>query len=765
MKLLKEVLFLGVFGTLVGCLDSVEQALVPEVDLGQDVEIDVVLEHPPEAILYGFANRCVAIGVKENPQSELNWLVAEGTGFTFSADDEAQGARFFMKASDLGTYLFYDETGGYLVSEDGTLSRQTELRSDVYEVDDTYISGAEWELEFSARVSATYHLKHRRTGQFLQSLGLVESAREAGVIVLEDVEGCIEHPEMTLDATGEVLPRTYDDGALFGFVDAHSHILTNFGFGGGGIFHGAPFHRLGVQHALGSCEHFHAEEGRADFLGTGFGDGEAIDEASFLSMLSTGRLSEPNHKTDGWPTFSDWPSVSSPTHQTQYYKWLERAWMSGMRLVVQHAVSNEVFCDLMASPGYQPVRYACQDMLNVDRQLEEVRVMERYIDAQSGGPGKGWFRVVESPEKAREVIGQGKLAVVLGIEVPNLFDCYLTPRPDSPECDDAYIEAKLDEYHAKGVRVLFPNHKYDNAFTPGDGHRGIVELGSFVTTAHWSNFVQDCPQIETTFDRGPVQFGGLNKPRDAYFSEPENDLLIFTMNPLRDILPYLGILREPPLEGDWCQKTGLTDKGVTLIKGIMKRGMIPEIDHLPRRSYLDVFALLEESNYPAAGTHGNTHSGKLYSDIGGFSKSQFDRCARSEMPGNMARDFRRHRDLIRDAGGFEATGFGFDFNGLAGMPGPRFGEDSRCPEEQTNPVEYPFMSYDGAITFEQPRIGERVIDFNTEGMVHIGLVAELIEDARRTGVTNEDLDILFRSAEGYIRMWERAESLSKTITQ
>jgi hypothetical protein len=42
-------------------------------------------------------------------------------------------------------------------------------------------------------------------------------------------------------------------------------------------------------------------------------------------------------------------------------------------------------------------------------------------------------------------------------------------------------------------------------------------------------------------------------------------------------------------------------------------------------------------------------------------------------------------------------------------------------------------------------------------MVHLGLVAELIEDARRDGVTDEELEPLFRSAEGYLRLWEKAE--------
>jgi hypothetical protein len=54
-------------------------------------------------------------------------------------------------------------------------------------------------------------------------------------------------------------------------------------------------------------------------------------------------------------------------------------------------------------------------------------------------------------------------------------------------------------------------------------------------------------------------------------------------------------------------------------------------------------------------------------------------------------------------------------------------------------------------------IGNRTLDFNTEGLVHIGLLPELIEDARRDAVSEADLEPLFRSAEGYIRMWERSE--------
>ncbi|MEX1366434.1 MAG: hypothetical protein AB1Z98_25140, partial [Nannocystaceae bacterium] len=82
---------------------------------------------------------------------------------------------------------------------------------------------------------------------------------------------------------------------------------------------------------------------------------------------------------------------------------------------------------------------------------------------------------------------------------------------------------------------------------------------------------------------------------------------------------------------------------------------------------------------------------------------------------------------------------------------------------QQDPITYPFDSYAGDVTFTQPFVGNREVDFNTEGMVHIGMLPELIEDARRDAVDEADLEPLFRSAEGYIRMWERAEERAAAL--
>ena len=52
------------------------------------------------------------------------------------------------------------------------------------------------------------------------------------------------------------------------------------------------------------------------------------------------------HDTTGWPTFVDWPSHGSLTHEQTYYRWIERAWRGGLRIFTNLLVENRVLCEL-----------------------------------------------------------------------------------------------------------------------------------------------------------------------------------------------------------------------------------------------------------------------------------------------------------------------------------------------------------------------------------------------------------------------------------
>ncbi|MFT3928504.1 MAG: hypothetical protein QM778_38600 [Myxococcales bacterium] len=716
----------------------------------------------PQPNPYAFAGGCYTLGTNGS------YLVTQSHGgYAFATSTASAAARFYLKAADLGTYLLYDHEKGYVTGKELSLVRTTSLESDISLLDDTFVSPAEWQVLPRASSPAEFSVQHKQSARFLGAQGLVLAESEAAPIRFEAATGCSEHPELSLDARGSVGRTKFDDGTLYGIVDAHSHVLSNFGFGGGGIFHGAPFHRLGVEHALGSCEPFHGEMGRKDFFGYGFDRGpEGFKANTLLPVLFGGQLGRDNHHTAGYPDFTDWPNGPfSSTHQTQYYVWLQRAWLSGLRLEILHATTNQIICDFTVGQGYQDVRYSCNDMVAVDRILREARNMERYIDAQAGGPGRGFFRIVETPTAARKVIADGKLAVVLGIETSNLFDCFSVPHSGAPKCDPAYVRETLDDYYALGVRAMFPVHKYDNAFSAGDGHRGFIELGNFVNSGQYSNFVESCPDaVPTVFDSGNVEFGGLNKPRDRYDAPPPNDMSKFAKQPMLTLTEHSPRLIGAPLKGNYCQKTGLTALGETLMREMMARGMIIELDHLPRRGYQRAFELLEEHDYPAAGTHGTHYDGRLYA-LGGISRMNFGRCRDPQLKGAMLKPLLERVALQKKYGGYGAEGLGLDLNGFAGAPKPRFGERAGCQAVQADRVTYPFKSYTGDVEFTQPKVGERTLDFNTEGLVHIGLLPELIEDARGDANSDADLEPLFRSAEGYLRMWERAEERAKQLRE
>lgn len=689
------------------------------------------------------------------------WLAAEGGAYAFSEASAEAAPAVLLQPSGLGRVLLYD-AGQYVVSEGDQATAAPALDSDITTGEDHYISAGEWLLTVEP-ATGTHRLQSRRHGTYLGPDGrMVESAAEAAAITLHEATGCAAFPELSLDAAGTVSRTTFDDGTLYGLADAHSHILSNFGFGGGGLYHGAAFHPYGVEHALPDCDHVHGEDGRRDLFGFAYDHGGgSLDISTVLAELLAGELTEFNHSTDGYPLFTEWPnSRKRATHQTQYHRWLERAWLGGLRLMVQHATTDETICKLTVGQGFQESRYDCTDMTAVDRIIEESWAMQDHIDALHGGPGEGWFRIVTSPAEARAVIEEGKLAVVLGIETSNLFRCYLTPREGDPTCDEAYVDAQLDAYHARGIRALFPAHKYGNQFTPGDGSRGFIEAGAFINSGHWTNKTEECPPAEwdmpTGYDGGPLTFAGLNHPRDEHVAPPPNDTSGFGDDPVGTLLPYTPELLEGGAEGSWCQNSSLTPLGEHLLEGMMQRGMIIEVDHLPAWAYARAFELLEEHDYPAAGTHHRDWDGRLYA-LGGLSTMRTSRCQDPDTPGASTAPALERVAQIEAVGGYPGLVFSFDYNGFAGGPAPRFGEEG-CGEDQPNRLAYPFSSFAGDVELTAPMLGERAVDFNTEGMVHIGLIPELMQDYRADALSDDEVEPWYRGAEAYVRMWEKAEA-------
>ena len=129
------------------------------------------------------------------------------------------------------------------------------------------------------------------------------------------------------------------------------------------------------------------------------------------------------HDTTGWPTFKDWPQPRLADPRAELLQ-VARARLARRAAGVREPAGRQ--------RGALRALSAQEELLQRDGRRaaagKRIRELQDYIDAQNGGPGKGWFRIVTSPYEARRVINEGKLAVVLGIEVSKLFDCGVVQR-------------------------------------------------------------------------------------------------------------------------------------------------------------------------------------------------------------------------------------------------------------------------------------------------------------------------------------------------
>jgi hypothetical protein len=55
-------------------------------------------------------------------------------------------------------------------------------------------------------------------------------------------------------------------------------------------------------------------------------------------------------------------------------------------------------------------------------------------------------------------------------------------------------------------------------------------------------------------------------------------------------------------------------------------------------------------------------------------------------------------------------------------------------------------------------------DISVDGMVHIGMIPDFVEELRTLGLTQADLDPLWHGAEAYIREWEASSAWKGTFS-
>ncbi|HEX8206024.1 MAG TPA: Coagulation factor 5/8 type domain-containing protein [Solirubrobacteraceae bacterium] len=639
---------------------------------------------------YGLANGCYSLTTTDGRH------VVKAEDGSYRLGDAAQAEVFRFQATKLGQFLLYGKEGTFLSGgESGVTAASTP--------DGT----ADWAVVGNAG-NHTFNLPDAGgRGLAVDGDRLVTVAGRGAEFILPVAEGCATYPEVELNATGQTQRMPTPFGEVRGTIDAHLHHMA-FEFLGGSAHCGRPWHPYGAAFALVDCpDHF-----------TG------------VAPLETALKGKERHDPIGWPTFKDWPDDHSLTHETTYWKWVERAWMGGLRLYVNLLVDNAVLCEV-----YPFKRHNCNEMDTVRLEAKRMFELQDYIDAQYGGPGKGWYRIVKDPFEARRVISQGKLAVVMGIEVSKLFDCGIQNR--QAECTTDQVDQRLAEVYDMGVRQMELINKFDNALGGVAGDSGdtgaVTNTGNrYETGQFWD--MRTCDHEHP--DASDREQHSIHKHND--------DSLI--ANGINAFIPpgTAPIYPAPP----HCNQFGLTDLGAHLVNKMIDRGMIVDPDHLSVSARNRLLEVVEARDYSGIISSHSWSSPDAYPRIYRLGGVITPYAGDSESFVEKWRDLRK---IPLDRRFYPGFGYGADMNGFGSQGTPR-GADV------PNPVTYPFKSFVGDVTFDKQRSGERVYDINVDGVDHYGLYPDWIEDLRKLA-GDEIVEDMARGAESYLQMWERAEGV------
>ncbi|MGK4003233.1 membrane dipeptidase [Sorangium sp. So ce1036] len=511
-----------------------------------------------------------------------------------------------------------------------------------------------------------------------------------------------------------------------GFADLHFHMMSEEAFGGGWLHgkHDGPGALDDCDGGIPDSDHARLRQNLGELL-------DRCPQSTMLDFATSGALSalvglgggvvgsEAMGKIEGTDgdtglhlhrkgSGEGWPRWDTIAHQQGHVDWLRSAHERGLNLIVMSAVSFDWLCSIL--PEQNRAR-PCDEMADVDLQIQ----MTHALVARNAG----WMEVARSPAHARQIIGAGKLAVVLSIEASHLF---------GRDVDAARMRAALDKYHALGVRTLQPVHQVDNAFGGAALHNPILQFAQYTETCF----------IDTDCD---ATLAGVTLGMDV---------------------------------DERCHNMrGLTPLGEQLIGEMMDRGMLIDVAHMAERGVDRAFELSRARDYyPIYISHGHFREimgpevaetekstparvVRMIRQTGGIfglrtahdETRQYTRSPVENSCQGSSRSFAQAYDYGR-LGLKVPMAFGADLNGFIQQTRPRFGEDGACSAA--------FRAEADCQAKDQRDHGPGPLgaEFDEKGLAHEGMLPDLLADLDRLGV---DTSALRSSAESFLRMWERAE--------
>ena len=495
-----------------------------------------------------------------------------------------------------------------------------------------------------------------------------------------------------------------------------------------------------------------------------------------------------DHKHAGFPTMAYWPHSSSRSHQQMYIDWIRRAHEGGLNVLVALAVNNGLLAELVN--GDSPK----DDKANIDRQVDEIRRMiARHTD---------FMREVKTAAEFRKAVKDGKLAVIVGVEIDDIGN--FTVGNPTLSCSADAVKKEIQRlYNEKGVRYILPLHFADNCLG------GVAIKGWMFNLSN--RFMRTRPlPIGQPFPPGflyEVEKGapGIKYRLSLFDLKNEAELASSPIfNSLKGLIDGLGMTPFPPafdaikcpipqlgcipqykllksifspdlewsryqtIPGGHMNKKTLTPVGKVAIKEMMRLGMIIDIDHMSYKTANEALKIADEIGYPV----NSGHTGFLL--MSGLKDEDYNENSRTP---EQLRILAKVGGLMgigwagKDVGSYvtsykwalnnppgPAYTLGSDINGLEEMPPPRVGanviyctdNDAACRRQYPNAMrKYAF----GTTANGKPRYW----DYNLEGVSHIGLYPDSYQDMKNVDNGREWREKFFSAADAFAQMWDKIE--------
>jgi uncharacterized delta-60 repeat protein/uncharacterized repeat protein (TIGR01451 family) len=593
-----------------------------------------------------------------------------------------------------------------------------------------------------------------------------------------------------LSGTTSVLPWS-PDTRLKGWVDLHTHPMSNLAFGGK-LFHGAPSENSlmpSIQMPTDpQCRHdvraIDINEALSQDAPTRGDVSESVcgDNNKSLVIRLLELAFSANHapvRSGGYPSFVDWPKWDDITHQKMWIDWIRRAWQGGQRVMVALSHHNHVMSELLG-PGGQ-ITGVNDDRASSDLQVAEIA---RMVDEHPE-----FMKVARSPEELHAIVEGGRLAIVLGVEIDKIGNFNVNSTPIEEDIDN-----EIGRLYDLGVRYIFPIHVIDNAFGDTALYQSLYNFVNLAESGHY--FSVGCADYS---DEISYHMAAVPGPLDLLFI------------PLGIPFPTAPICG-PGFMGhtNIRMPIGLTSPGQFAIRAMMRRGMLIDVDHMSNRAVnetLSMAAKIPGGGYPLNSGHSGVRDrttenhaenartkGQLaqIACLGGMFGLGSDSVEAYKWAGFYETGYNTMLHAFAPNGtcpsglplGDGFMGLGTDANSLIKTPPPPFlpiANSVRIPDiynpDPNNAIyeglAYKKLKYFGLPLGEAPAglvpllrstTGTKTWDYRFEGVAHYGMYVDFLRDVRTwnaggamSGRKIVD-DQMMYGAEYFYQMWLKADT-------